>query len=99
MTGASRKDVESRSIKMGLAEEIKNLRPELHVDPLGWFEVFVRGEIDIEKPGARDGVSSQVAIGPCRRPRKGAGIIPQARSPRSPGHPQRCSGGYSRAPC
>src|SRR5712692_5103824 len=99
MTGASRKDVEPWSIKMGLAEQIKNLRPELHSDTLGWFEVLVRGKIGIEKPGPRDGVSSQVAIGPCRRPRKGARIIPQARSPRSPGHPQRCSRGYARAPC
>ena len=35
VAGASRKDVEPRSIKMGLVEEIKNLRPKLHIDPLG----------------------------------------------------------------
>ena len=53
---------------MGLVEEIKHLRPELHIDPLGWFEELVRGKIHIVKPRPRDGVSSQVAIGPCRRP-------------------------------
>ena len=43
---------------MGLAKEVKNLRPELHSDTLGWFEVLERGKIGIEKPGPREGVSS-----------------------------------------
>jgi len=68
MTGASRKDVEPRSVKMGLVEEIENLRPELHIDPVVWVEDLVRGKIEIEKTGPREGVSSQVAIGSCRRP-------------------------------
>ncbi len=83
---------------MGLVEDIENLRPQLHIDPVVWFEYLVRGKIDIVKPRPREGVSSQVAIGSWRRPRKGTGVIPQARSPRSPGHPQRCSRGYTRAP-
>ena len=53
---------------MGLVEEIKNLRPELHIDPVVWFEDLVRREIDIHKIGARDGVSSQVPIRSWRRP-------------------------------
>ena len=53
---------------MGLVEEIKNLRPELHINPFAWFENLVRGEIDIHKIGTRDGVSSQVAVGSWRRP-------------------------------
>src|SRR5215472_10671170 len=80
MTGAARKDVEPRSVKMGLVEEVENLSPGLHVDPLGWFEDLVRGKVDIHKVGARNRVSSQVAIGSRRRPRKGAGIVPQIRS-------------------
>ena len=68
MTGASREDVEPRGIEMGLVEEIKNLRPELHIDPVACFEDLVRREIDIHKVGTRDGVSSQVAIRSCRRP-------------------------------
>src|SRR6516165_8579346 len=79
MTGASRKDAKTRSIKMGLVEEIENLGPELHIDPLAWFESLVRGKIDIHKVGPREGVSSQVAPGPSWRPRKGAGIVPQVR--------------------
>jgi hypothetical protein len=35
MAGASRKDVEPRSIKMGLVEEIKKLRSELQIHRLG----------------------------------------------------------------
>jgi hypothetical protein len=34
-TGASRKDVEPRNIKMGFVEEIKNLRPELQIHRFG----------------------------------------------------------------
>ena len=49
---------------MGLVEEIKNLRPELQIDPLGWFENLLRRKIDIGKPRPNNGVSSQVAEGP-----------------------------------
>ena len=80
---------------MGLVEEIKNLGPELHIDPVAWFEDLLSGKIEIEKPGPREGVSSQVAIGPGQRLRKGTGVIVQALSPRSPGHPQRCPWGHS----
>src|SRR5437762_3041628 len=80
MTGTSRKDVEPRSIKMGLVEDIKNLTPELHIEPVVWFEDLLPRKIDIVKPRSRDGVSSQVAIGPWRRPRKGTRVIPQVRS-------------------
>ena len=76
---------------MGLVEEIKNLRPELHIDPLACFEHLVRGEIDIHKIGPRHSVSSEVPIGPCRRPREGTRIEPQVRSS------QRRSRGYTRA--
>src|SRR5262245_5100739 len=77
MTGASGEDVEPRSIKMGLVEEIKNLPSELHRQPLAWFEDLLARKIDIEKPGPRDGISSQVAIGPWRRPRKSTRIKPK----------------------
>src|SRR2546425_888004 len=95
MTGASRKGVEPRNIKMGLVQEIKNLGPELHMDPVAWFEDLLRGKIEIEKPGPRERVSSQVAIGPGQRPRKGTGVIVQALIARSPGLPQRCPWGHS----
>ena len=72
---------------MGQVEEIKNLGPELHIDPVAWFEDLLRGKIEIKKPGPREGVSSQVAIGAGRRPREGTGVIVQALSPRSSGHP------------
>ena len=49
---------------MGLVEEIKNLRPELQIDPLSWFEELLRRKIDIGKPRPNNGVSSQVAEGP-----------------------------------
>src|SRR5215467_13565516 len=91
MTGAARKDVEPRSVKMGLVEEVENLSPRLHVDPLGWFEDLVRGKVDIHKVGPGNRVSSQVAIGPRRRPRKGARIVPQV------GSSQRCALSYSAA--
>src|SRR5213593_2157293 len=78
---------------MGLVEEIKNLRPELQTDPVAWFEDLVRGKIEIEKTGPRDGVSSQVAIGPSRRRRKGTRVIPQLWGS------QLLSGGYTRATC
>ena len=80
---------------MGLVQEIKNLRPELHIDPVAWFEDLLRGKIEIKKPGPREGVSSQVAIGAGRRPREGTGVIVQALSPRSSGHPQRRPWGHS----
>ena len=73
---------------MGLVEEVENLSPGLHVDPLGWFEDLVRGKVYIHKVGPRNGVSSQVAIRSRRRPRKGAGIVPQIRSS------QRCTLSY-----
>ena len=53
---------------MRLVEEVKNLRPELHINPVVWFEELVRRKIDIVKFGARHGISSQVAIGSWRRP-------------------------------
>ena len=53
---------------MGLVEEIKHLPAELHIDPVACLEDLLPGKIDIEKPGPREGVSSQVAIGPWRRP-------------------------------
>ena len=68
MTGASREDVKPRGIKMGLVQEIKNLRPQLHTNPVVWFEELVRGKIEVVQPGPRDRISSQVAIGSCRRP-------------------------------
>src|SRR2546427_9652042 len=95
MAGASRKGAGPRNIKMGLVEEIKNLGPELYIDPVAWFEDLVRGKIEIKKPGPRERVSSQVAIRPGQRPRKGTGVIVQALSPRSPGLPQRCPWGHS----
>ena len=67
-TGASRKDVERGSIKMGLVEEIKNLGSELEIDPLGWLENLLRGKIGIEEPRPNDRVSSQVAESPWRWP-------------------------------
>lgn len=75
-TGAPRKDVERGSIKMRRVQEIKNLPPQLQIDPLGWFEDFLRGKINIGKPRPNNGVSSQVAKGPCHRPRKSTGIVP-----------------------
>ena len=78
---------------MGLVEEIKNLHPELHIDPVAFFEDLVRRKVDIVKPGPPEGVSSQVAIGPGRRPRKGTRIIVQVRSS------QLLSRGYTRATC
>ena len=65
---------------MGLVEQIKNLRPELQIHPLGYFEDLLRRKIDIVKRWSRDGVSSQVAKSPWRRLGKGARIIPQVRS-------------------
>src|ERR1700704_2849446 len=91
--GASRKAVEPRKIKMGLVEEIENLHPELQIDPVAFFEDLVRRKIDIVKSGPREGVSSQVAIGPGRRPRKGTRIIVQLRSS------QLLPRGYTRATC
>src|SRR2546429_9138509 len=91
MTGASGKDVEHRSVKVGLIEQVKNLRAELHVDLLACLENLVGRKIDIVKTRARDGVSSQVPIGSCCRSRKRARVIPQLRSS------QRCSGGYTGA--
>ena len=61
---------------MGLVEEIENLRPELHIDPLGGLEGLRQRSIGIEKPWPRESISPQVAIGPWRRPRKGARIEP-----------------------
>src|SRR5215470_3692013 len=78
---------------MGLVEEIKNLHPELHIDPVGFFEDLVRRKIDIVISGSRERVSSQVAIGPRRRPRKGTRIIVQVRSS------QLLSRGYTGATC
>ena len=80
---------------MGQVEEIKNLGPELHIDPVAWFEDLLCGKIEIKKPGPRERVSSQVAIGPERRPRKGTGVIVQALSQRGSGHPQRRPWGHS----
>ena len=62
---------------MGLVEEIKNLHSELQIDPVAFFEDLVRRKIDIVKPWSRDGVSSQVAIGPRRWLREGTRVIPQ----------------------
>jgi hypothetical protein len=47
MPGASREDVEPGGVKMGLVQEIKDLRPQLDIDPLAWFEDLVRGKIEI----------------------------------------------------
>src|SRR5262245_2684022 len=92
VTGASRKDVEPRSIKIRMVEEVKNLCPELHIELLAaWLEDLGQRSIDIVKAGSSQGVSSQVAKGPGRRPRKGTGVIPEA------GRSQRCSRGYTRA--
>src|SRR5712691_8779467 len=80
-----------------MVEEVENLCPQLHIDPLAWFEDLVQRSIDSDKPGPGDGVSSQVAKGPWLRRRKGTRIIPPVRSP------QRLSRGYfdssQRAPC
>ena len=65
---------------MGLIEEIKNLRQELHIDPLGWFEYLGQRSIGIEKSGPDERVSSQVAITSGNRLRKGARIVPQGLS-------------------
>ena len=91
MTGASGKDVEPRSVKMGLIEQVKNLRAELHIDLLGCLEVLMSRKIDINKIGARHGVSSQVPIGSWRRSRECTRIEPQVRSS------QLLSRGYARA--
>src|ERR1700694_4148922 len=85
VTGASLKDAGGRKIKMGLVEQVKNLRPGLHVDPLGRFEGLGQRSIGIEKPRSYEGVSAQVAIGPFCRPGKGARVIPMVWSS------QRCS--------
>src|SRR5579863_3895233 len=90
---ASRKDVEPRLIKIGMVEEVEKLSPQLHIDPLAGFEDLGNRGIDFVIPGPRQGVSSQVAIGSWRRPRKGTRIVPQGRSS------QRCSLGYFPAPC
>src|SRR5215471_11755262 len=72
MTGASRKDVERRDIEIGVVEEVEDLCPELHVELLAaWFEDLGQRSIDIVKAGSSQGVSSHIAIGPGRRPRKG----------------------------
>src|SRR5215471_3286204 len=81
MAGASRKDVPSRHPKMGLVEEIEDLRPELHIDTLTGFEVLVSGKIEIVEAWPGHGVSSEVAISPWRGPGKRARVIPQVRSP------------------
>jgi hypothetical protein len=47
-----------------MVEDVENLCPELHVYPLAWFEELGQRSIDVVKPGPREGVSSQVAIGP-----------------------------------
>ena len=65
---------------MGLIEEIKNLRPELHIDPLGWFEYLGQRSIGIEKSGPDERVPSEVAITSGHGLRKGAGIVPQGLS-------------------
>src|SRR2546426_11939947 len=54
----------SRNRKIGVVEDIKNLCPELHTHRFAWFEDLLQRKIDISKPGPREGVSSQVAIGP-----------------------------------
>src|SRR5207249_11907199 len=77
MTGASRKDVEPRSIKMGLVEEIENLRPELHIDLLGCLEILIRGKIETVKARPCEGVSSQVLVGSSRRRGTGTRIESQ----------------------
>lgn len=63
-----------------MIEEIKNLCPCFDIHPFDWFEDLFERSIDFLKPGAGHGVSSQVAIGPWRRSRKGTRIVPQARS-------------------
>jgi len=68
VTGASGEDVERRNVKMGLVEEIKNLRPGLHIDTLGWFEDLSQRRIGIEEPRADNGIPSQVAEGVWCRP-------------------------------
>src|SRR5712692_1608119 len=80
MTGASRKNVEPRGVKMGLIQEIKDFRPQLHIDPLAWFEELIRGKIEIVEPGPRERISSEVPIGSRRRPGKGTRVKPQVRS-------------------
>src|SRR5215471_16754804 len=65
---------------MGLVQKIKNLRAQLHTDPVAWFEHLVRGKIEVVEPGPRERISSQVAIGSGRRPGKGTGVKPQVRS-------------------
>src|SRR5258705_6738461 len=78
---------------MGLVEDIKNLHAELQIDPVAFLEDLVRRKIDIVKSGPREGVSSQVAIGPGCRPRKSTRIIVEVRSS------QLLSRGYTRATC
>src|SRR5262245_65645544 len=65
---------------MGLVEEIKNLHPQLHIDPVAFFEDLVRRKIDIVISGPCERVSSQVPVGPGGRPRKSTRIIVQVRS-------------------
>src|ERR1700730_16031336 len=43
------KGIESRNPEIVMAEEIKNLRPELHVDPPAGFEVLDQRSIHIVK--------------------------------------------------
>lgn len=68
VTGASGEDVERRNVKMGLVEEIKSLRPGLHIDTLGGFEDLSQRRIGIEEPRADNGIPSQVAEGAWCRP-------------------------------
>src|SRR5258708_1077969 len=78
-----------------MVENVENLRPELHIDPLAWLEELGQRSIEIVKPGPREGVSSQVAIGPFVRQRKGARIKPQAR--RRPDRPREYYASIQRA--
>src|ERR1051326_1317628 len=66
MAGASRENVEPRGVKMGLIQEIKDLRSQLHIESVAWFEELVRGEVEIVESGPRDRISCQVAIGSSR---------------------------------
>jgi hypothetical protein len=43
-----------------MVQEVEKLCPELHDEPLAWFEGLGNRCIDIVKPGSRDGVSSQL---------------------------------------
>jgi hypothetical protein len=72
---------------MGLVEEIINLRPELHVEPLAGFKDLGQRSVGIEKPGPYERVPSQVAIGPWRRPRKAQGSYHRPVVPVAPDTP------------